>query len=54
MVDNKRGVWYHITFYECPLCCHSDEIRERREGPKPKDVAKRYSYRTIAYHCGYM
>lgn len=53
-VPNKPGVWYHITLEECPLCCYSEEHRERREGPKPERYEDRYEYRTIAYHCGYL
>jgi hypothetical protein len=36
--------WYHVTYYDCPVCGGGDTIRERRAGPKPTDPAARVDY----------
>lgn len=41
MPDEKPRYWYRITIYECPICGHSFEYRERMYTPKPVDRSER-------------
>ena len=45
-----KGCWYHTTWIDCVLCGHSETIRERRWGRKPKNPRKRYEQ--IETACG--
>jgi len=43
--DKRRGkgkYWYFVTTYECVLCGHITEYRERRPMPMPADWWERH------------
>ena len=37
----RKPYWYEIYIFECPICGHTTEYRERRYTPKPKAAEKR-------------
>ena len=41
--------WYEFYISECPICGHTEEYRERRYTPKPKDIRKRVHWSEDTY-----
>lgn len=39
---SRKGCWYLITIYECPVCGRAVWYRERRDPPKPDDPRDRH------------
>lgn len=47
----KRGYWYYITYYECPVCGSGGSYRERQYTEKPEDVEQRVERQERYDHC---
>ncbi len=43
--------WYFIYVWNCVLCGHQDETRERRHTPRPADYSDRHSFEEGACGC---
>lgn len=43
-VPNEKGVWYYISYWECPLCGRVEEYRERMPAPRPEAWGDRHEY----------
>lgn len=53
MVKNEKGVWYHVTYHECPLCGRTQVYRERRPAPAPPKDAymQRFTWEQVYDWC---